>query len=257
MKAFLEPRANDREYVMISRNGKHLYAPHFHYNIEVFIVKSGRHVVTANGKEYVLESGTVALFDCYDIHSYDADLSQGKKDDCVIILPLDYASHYVQEKGDKKLATPLIHNAELCDKLLELIDRGIAPNTADTRLISAYTEVFFALLYPHLQFVERGKNDLSDSLIHQILFYINDHYTAPISLPQIAKDLGYTEAHLSRTFHRYLRTGIPEFINNMRLVSVLKTLRKNPDKKLQDVVKACGFQSMQTYYRVKKNKDSN
>ncbi len=253
MKAFLEPRAGDRDYVMISRNGRYLYAPHFHYNIEVLIVKRGKHTITCNGKQYVVQSGDIALFDCYDIHSYDADFGGENKDDCVVILPLDYATRYVQEKNDRTLTSPIVHNPKLAEGLLELIDRGLSKSLHEKSLLSAYTQLFFALLFPYLQFAPKREKDAANTLIHQILFYVNHHFTSPLTLSSIAKDLGYTEAHLSRTFHRYLRIGIPEFINNMRLAAVQRQLRHNPNKKLVDVVKECGFQSMQTYYRVKKS----
>ena len=253
MKPYLEPRAGDRDYVMISRNGRYLYAPHFHYNIEVLIVKNGGYVVTCNGKQYTVQSGDIVLFDCYDIHSYDAVLCGENRDDCVVILPLDYATRYVQEKNDRTLVSPVVHNPKLAEDLLELIDRGLSKSLHTESLLSAYTQLFLALLFPHLQFAPKSEKDDSNALIRQILFYVNQRFTTPITLSRIAKDLGYTEAHLSRTFHRYLRIGIPEFINNMRFAAVQQQLRRHPNKKLVDAVKECGFQSMQTFYRVKKS----
>ncbi|MBQ8308818.1 MAG: helix-turn-helix transcriptional regulator [Clostridia bacterium] len=87
--------------------------------------------------------------------------------------------------------------------------------------------------------------------IRSILAYIQQNYRAEISRKSIARALGYTEAHISRVFHRYLGVGLAEYINGLRLAYV-KKLRANGDTRTTiELIYEAGFNSQQTYYRVK------
>ena len=52
----------------------------------------------------------------------------------------------------------------------------------------------------------------------------------------MAKALGYTEAHISRTFHRYLGIGIPEYLNGLRLEYIAKQLENGSDQTIENLI---------------------
>ena len=42
----------------------------------MFLVKSGKYVITKNGKTIEVGAGEIAVFDSYDVHSYDKKLEE-------------------------------------------------------------------------------------------------------------------------------------------------------------------------------------
>lgn len=83
---------------------------------------------------------------------------------------------------------------------------------------------------------------------------IEDNLDKDLTLSKISKALGYSSAHVSRTFKKYVNSSIPNFVNKLRLERVDKLLKKKNVKKTEAIYSA-GFNSYQTYYRIKsKNK---
>lgn len=115
------------------------------------------------------------------------------------------------------------------------------------------TELFLALLSEGATFVERKERG-DEALVRKILLYIQAHYRDEVSRGVLAKALGYTEAHISRVFHRYISKGIAEYINELRL-EYIRQRRKAGDKRTElALLYEAGFNSQQTYYRAKKRK---
>ena len=106
------------------------------------------------------------------------------------------------------------------------------------------------MLAERLEFVESRSGD-DRVLMRHILIYIQENYRQNLTRASIARALGYTEAHISRVFHRYLQIGISEYINNLRLAYIAR-LRADGDKRpTGELIFEAGFGSQQTYYRAK------
>ena len=61
----------------------------------------------------------------------------------------------------------------------------------------------------------------------------------------------YSTEHVSRVFHKYLRVGLPKFINDLRLDYIENELMLSDKKKITDLIFEAGFKSVQSYYRSK------
>ena len=72
-----------------------------------------------------------------------------------------------------------------------------------------------------------------------------------ITVKEIAKNLGYTESHISRIFHQYIGYTIPHYTNILRLSYIEKNLKKK-EGSLTQLIMESGFKSLQSYYRNKK-----
>jgi len=81
----------------------------------------------------------------------------------------------------------------------------------------------------------------------QILFYINEHYKMPLTLPSIAADLGYNASYLSRCFKNCFHMGINRYITLMRLRAAVLLMQK--EKKISACAYESGFNSVRTFYR--------
>ena len=111
--------------------------------------------------------------------------------------------------------------------------------------------LFLAMLGERLSFTESVTGD-ERVLVRKILGYIQENYRGEATRASIARALGYTEAHISRVFHRYIRTGISEYVTGLRIKYIERLRAEGDDRTTIELIYESGFKSQQTYYRVRK-----
>ena len=249
MESFYEKRRDDYDDLAVQRNRSNTYPAHFHNSLEIFLVKHGHYEVHLNGKRYEVTDGSVLVIDSFDIHSYNDLAKNAVRDTCVLIIPYKYLNRFWATRKDRRIAKALISDPTLCARLLSFGDEflGEGQNEAVKR---AAVELLLAMLGERLEFVESRSGD-DRVLMRNILIYVQENYREDITRTSIARALGYTEAHISRVFHRYLQSGISAYINNLRL-AYIAGLRADGDRRpISELIFEAGFKSQQTYYRAK------
>ena len=97
----------------------------------------------------------------------------------------------------------------------------------------------------------QGKERDETQLIRAVLSYLSEHFREDVSLPVIARKFGYAQAYVSRVFHRYTNTGLPRYVNRLRLNYIETRRRNDPSASLTDLIFDAGFKSIPTYYRAR------
>ena len=237
---------------MVQYNAEGLFPPHFHRNLEIVLAKSGSYEILINGRVCKVEGAAVIVIDSFDLHEYTKRIpdASGALENRIVIIPDRYVRGFQQTRRGRSITDPVIQNAALAERLIELTESYLAPEGSEAVRKSA-AELMLSVLAEYIDWSEgsvRGEVEL----VREILSYIHENYREPISRSKIAKTLGYTEAHISRVFHSYLAMGIPEYLAKLRLDHV-ENARQNADKRsLSALISEAGFQSQQTYYRCKK-----
>lgn len=248
MKVYYEKQRENNTRLSFSRNANHTFTAHFHSNLEVFLLARGRYEVRINDTVHELQGGEIVVFDSYDVHSY-----QRKDEDCescVLIIPFSYLQRFNSVRKNQSISEKVLHNPSLCQELLSLADNYLTYEKPEP-LREATIDLILMRLSYSLTFVDsERKNECL--LIRSILTYVHEHFRESISRNTMAKALGYTEAHLSRTFHRYLGLSIPKYVNGLRLEYIAKQLKSGSSNSIEELIFQAGFSSTQTYYRAKK-----
>ncbi len=248
MNAYYENLRERDERLNVFRNHQHDFPPHFHNNVEIYILEAGEQAVVCNGEEYEMVAGDVAFFDSYDIHGY-LPTKTPCAGSCVLILPFAFLHNFRAFRKKGRVRSPLVRDRELATALLQIVD-GVLLKTEDDNLKRAAVDMILAFLEQKLSYAtEAGGEDIT--LVKQILEFIGENYRGDARLSTIATHLGYTEAHLSREFHKFLRQSIPSYVNRLRLDYVETEVRKGEKTRTQLIYEA-GFNNLQTYYRNKK-----
>lgn len=249
MKAFYEEYRDDDENLDVRRNGFYLFPPHFHRNIEILIVNQGAYTVVHNGVSYSVKDGDIFFCGSYDLHSYGTP--EGKEqDDCCVIIPARLTSAFNERNKGLRPVSPVIREPALCAELLNIADRWMVKEKNPDAVRGAAANLLLSLIEQKLE-LRPGKEKDETQLIRKILTYLSANFREDISLPFLAKKFGYTEAHVSRVFHRYTETGLPRYLNRLRL-NYVETCKKNdPHADLTRVIFDAGFKSIPTYYRAK------
>lgn len=250
MEAFYEKNREEENELSVQRNRQHVFPAHFHLNLEVLLLRKGRYTICVGERRQEVSAGSVVVIDSYQIHAYEKCVLEEERDSCVVIFPYRYLRKFNEWRKNLSIAEPFLCDGALCDELLHIADVYL---TGGEETKEAAADLFLARLYERLQFAE-GKTRDEGALVRQILSFIQENFQDDVSRKTLARTLGYTEAHVSRVFHRYIGKSISEYVNGLRLAYV-ERLRAAGDKRTSlDLLYEAGFKSEQTYYRVKKNK---
>lgn len=104
--------------------------------------------------------------------------------------------------------------------------------------------------------IEKYRN--GKALVKELLGYIQEHYLEAISLPAVAKAVGYSPDHCSKILQSTIGMKFREYINFLRIKRAEEMLA---DKSLKlttlEILYRCGFNNSATYYRAKKKLEEN
>lgn len=248
MKSFYEKSREDDTLLQIHISENHSFPLHFHANLEVLIVLRGEYALSVNGKDFKAGENTVSVMDSYDVHGYQRTKAHEAEDARLIILPYRFLHTFNAVRKGMKVRAPIVKDGALCRTLVTVADAYLRAKSE--RVQTAGAELFLAFLADALTFAPDDTRS-EGALVRAILSFIQDNYRQDCTRATIARAVGYTEAHISRVFHRYLHMGISEYINGLRLDWVEHCKRQGDPRTSVEIVYDAGFNSLQTYYRHK------
>lgn len=129
-------------------------------------------------------------------------------------------------------------------------------NESEARMRYALDHGFFQVLLgramPALELRPRAEMKDQD-IVYQTVAYVGEHYKEPITLTQMAADLGMSPFALSRVFSGVFHQNFNHYVNDVRLERVAAMLAET-DEPITDIAYDCGFQSQATFNRVFQSK---
>ena len=96
--------------------------------------------------------------------------------------------------------------------------------------------------------LSQNMNNNSSTTILKALEYIEEHYSEDIKIGNLADACYISETHLRRLFQEYLRMGVLDYINMVRIHKACEIMRKT-DEKVSTIAYDCGFNSLTTFNR--------
>lgn len=85
--------------------------------------------------------------------------------------------------------------------------------------------------------------------IKEILVYINNNLSQPLTLTELANEALVSTAHFSRVFKQTTGMGLTVYLNNKRVIKAKKLLLET-DHTVSYVAEICGFESMTHFHRI-------
>lgn len=86
---------------------------------------------------------------------------------------------------------------------------------------------------------EYFKSPLSEPILNAI-YRMEKDYALPLSLEQVAGEVGFSAAHFSRVFHTQLGMSFTDYLSNVRIQHVKEQLIRT-DKSITEIALSCGF----------------
>lgn len=91
-------------------------------------------------------------------------------------------------------------------------------------------------------------NVISNSIIQNVLTYINGHYTQPLKMDQLAKQFGISVSYLSHEFARFTNRSVYDYILYRRVMLARQMMQT--DASFNTIAYQCGFNDYSNFLRM-------
>lgn len=240
---FYEFRPED---LFIGKISEYPFPAHVHDPVEMVSVITGRLDMTIGNRQYVLGPGDSAIVFPAVPHSYDA-VSEGVKGLAMVFSPETIGefnrvfrtmlpSEPVLPAGKRPYEIGLI-----AEKLLAISEQAESP------LRLGYMHLLLAYLLSSMA-LQPLEKQMQSGLTYQVLHYISEHCTEPLSLESTARALGISRIHLSHIFSQQLKINFRQYINILR-IDKARALLRDPSYSISQVAYLCGYANPRTFHR--------
>lgn len=219
---------------------------HFHEEMEILYVLSGRITVIMAGSSFTLNAEDFVVFNPCEYH----DLYQ------------DAGSHLLSAY----IATPILRNANMgrvrCSSQLQREQADYFPliraklamlykNGTDLvadRSLYTLSEIYglLAILKQQFQDVDGSAPVPENRIPYRALQYISEHYSEDISLQSVADAIFLSRGHLSRVFQKEMGVSFSEYLRSLRLSKAARLLLST-ECPVTDIALECGFSNTNTF----------
>lgn len=246
MIAFYE---NEKSPLRVIESSQMTYPLHLHPQLELLYLSEGNLEVEINRTIHTLEEGDFVAIFPGNIHSYHMNPQSGSV--ILVIAALNLAGEFSSQIQKHHPEDPVIRKADLhfdvsyaMKNILEEYHCA-APNSS---VISCYLKLILARVLPLYQLIPNKDSDYLD-LTYRIVNYISQNYHLPLSLEQVAKEVGISKYYLSRIFTQRIHTSFNEYLGNLR-VSYAQTLLRSTNDSVTKIAFDSGFESQRTFNRI-------
>lgn len=226
------------------------FLPHWHEEIEFNYVISGTSVITIEQQEYSLEKGTLAIVNSNTLHSACVTYAPYS---CKVIAfsPSNLVERFTLQN---MLFQPFIKDDPQIDYYMTQIFKECEEQQ------SAYKDNCKAYITQLLVYLCR--NYMSDilserisaqritklTLLNQVLLYIDEHYTEPISNKQLANIMYLSEDYFCHLFRKNVGVAPQIYIKQIRLEKA-RELILSKEFSITEVARMVGYQDYNHFGR--------
>lgn len=218
---------------------------HVHDVVEIVCVTQGEVAMTVGGDALDVAPGDIAVVFPNVSHSFE--YVSPDADGLAMIFVPDAISEFTHAFRCQTAADPLLKGdvkAPMLDRVIAMIKEELPKDDA---LRLGYLHLFLSYLFTCIRLKPVDKPMFSGASL-QVLQYISEHFTEPLSLESTARALGISRIHLSHIFSQQLRINFRQYINTLRITHACTLLRK-PEYSVSQVSYLCGYGNPRTFHR--------
>ncbi len=219
---------------------------HSHSTFE-WLLPLGPAKLSLRGETIALEDGSLVILNPYEFHEIDA---MGSSVDIVVFqisqhfcrdyVPMLQNIHFDQRNAGAFFPDRTAHRL-ICETALSFLRQE---PYFEFRCIEKTAKLFRLLLenVPYTLLTDGERASLSEKIrrMQRLSTYIEEHYTQPLRLSDLAALEGITATHLSHFFTENFGIPFQEYLNNLRFEQA-STLLRDPEISLNKAALACGF----------------
>lgn len=222
--------------------------PHFHNEMEILYVLSGRIAVIGSGYNYVLGPEDFIVLNPYEHHELYAE------NGCHTVS--GYISPDIFQQAELgRISCCSKHTSGQMDypnlirvKLAILFKLHLNQNTPPQKLY-VLSQLFGLLAILKTQFEVSGDRLLSTckdaDRMQEVLTYLSTHFSEDITMQDVARRVYLSKSHLSREFQKYMGISFSDYLRKLRLNRAAHLL-SHSQKTITEIALASGFSNVNT-----------
>lgn len=222
-------------------------APHFHEEMEILIVLSGRTAVMNTDANFVLGAEEFVVLNPFEHHELYREegnhtLSMFIPISLLQQLDLGYIQCCSCIQAEQADYLDLIRT-----KMAVLFKNYMdAPEEQELYIISELIGLL-AILKQQFEVKEETvqSGNIDKSKIREALLFVNRHFTEEISQEETAKQTYLSKSYLSRMFQKQLGISFSDYLRKLRL-NKAEFLLRTTNSSVTDIALACGFSNTNT-----------
>ena len=235
---------------------------HQHDFYEVYYFIGGSVEYSVEGRTYELKSGDLLLINPLELHQPRIAHNQQDYERIVLWINKNYLSELCFNKtsltrcfdSSQPDHTNLLRPSKIQQTYISaMLDELITENTSDGYAVEIASE---AILLRFLVELNRltitssmniKKEEVSSSIIPDVLEYINNHFCEKLTLSEIADEFFVSKYYLSHAFNNVVGTSVHRYIVLKRLIQAKQMLLSG----IRSTTAAtnCGFNDYAGFYR--------
>lgn len=229
----------------VSRGANLNFYAHLHREVEFFLLLNGSEQVTVDGHTRIMQPGEAVLTLPNRVHSYACPESAQY---VIGILDMSAAGEYAPLLLSSSCVNPFLTGVQVhpdvwhCGKMLASSENRLSP-----ALARAYVSVILGRLLEALPLSPASPSSGHD-MAKDILLYINEHISEPISLDLLSRNLFINKYSISRIFSDQIGCSLHTYVNALR-VELAQNLLRDLTVSTSELISRCGFESERTFYR--------
>ncbi len=246
-------------YYVDGEHSQYVMPLHWHRELEIIRVKSGRLTLFLNNMEYILERGDTVFVGPGVLH-------RGEPEDCVyecLVFDLNMLCRYSSGRIADLILPLIIGSAEI-ERLCPPEDTELAStvgglfSAVEGRKDFYQIEVFSLvaktvyLLYKNGHVTLRAASKRSDrqrDTMAELLDYIEKNLTSKITLTELSRVSGINEKYLCRFFKEFSGYTPTDYVNRMRVERAVNEMTVG-GKSITDAAFDSGFNELSYFSRI-------
>ena len=251
--SFFEQYSSGDHFLLVWRSEdpeSYVSRRHHHRAVEIGFMIKGEADYISNEQVEHIATGDMAYLDSWDVHYFD--VHEGNET-ITMLIGLEYLQDFYKIYGESQMAPCFdhaLHDKEVNQRIYKILDKWEKEFDQENILINrGYVNLILGELakgYP-VRLRKRDKQEMS--LVSSMLEYINENYHKNITLGEVAEHIGYAVSYCSKLFHNYIDQDFRNYVNGVRVEAACRMMYEKPGKQIAEVAFACGFNSLNTFYR--------
>ncbi|MGN1014840.1 MAG: helix-turn-helix domain-containing protein [Butyricicoccus sp.] len=228
----------------------HAQMVHKHSNrLELLYVSEGEGRYQVGHREYAIRQGDLVIcnnnvlhgeapFQQHTMQTYSVGLSQVKVDS----LP----ENCMIDEEQKPVLSLSTEESEVIHQLMQTVHRCFSEQQKDELLCNSLAASIFLLAWRKYQMDKASADWIlmrkNESLVRQIVEYLDSHFTEPITLEQISAEFHISTSHLSHLFKRETGTSPMQYVIYRR-IGEAQSMLMGSDYPIGQIEELLGFGS--------------
>lgn len=239
---------------------------HWHENFELTYVVSGHFEFFAGSDTFILSPGEAIFINSKILHQV-----KPVKGEHPIYYSYTFAPELICESMQslvaQKYIVPLMHNLTFpyyifhnnisweksCLEQIQTLNSSARSTSFSRELkIKHYMQSVFLHMIDNITDIctesHYSNNDENYSIM-KIMVYIQEHFSEPITLTDIANVANLSKSSCNRLFHKTLKMTPFQYLLDFRINESIRHL-KNNNKSISEIAYSCGFRDVSYYCKV-------